>query len=153
MTRIVAAARERVFRAWTDAKQLQRWWAPKGLTTPSVTADPRPGGRFHYCMRTPEGKDIWGLGVYQEIVPPARIVYTDTFADEAGNPVPATHYGLSEEHPMSATVTVTFDDVGGKTRITLRHAFPRKFPERSGVTQGWNEMLERLDTMLAGTGA
>lgn len=148
VTRVVAAPRDRVFQAWIDPARLKKWWAPDGFTTPHCSVDLRPGGRFVYCMRTPQGQDIWGVGVYREIVPGRRITYVDSFADANGNPVPATHYGLSADHPLEALVAVTFDDVDGKTRIVLRHEFPRKFPELPGVQQGWGQMLDRLRDLL-----
>ena len=55
------------------------------------------GGKFLYCMRSPEGKDYWDTGVYREIVWLERIVFTDSFADQKGNVVPATQYGMSAD--------------------------------------------------------
>ena len=74
ITRIFDAPRERVWKAWTDPEQLKHWWGPKGFTTPVFRADLRVGGALLYCMRSPEGKDYWGTGVYREIVPVTRIV-------------------------------------------------------------------------------
>ena len=113
ITRVFDAPRELVFAAWTRPEHLLRWWAPKGCSTPHCKVDLRPGGSFHYCMRTPEGRDIWGLGVYREIVAPERIVYVDSFADAQGNPVPPSDYGMSDGHPAETLVTVTFAEHGG----------------------------------------
>ncbi len=144
ITRVFDAPRDIVFKAWTEPERLMRWWGPKGFTTPFCQADLRPGGVFLYCMRSPEGHDVWGKGVYLEVVPPERIVYTDTFADEEGNTVEPTHYGMSPAHPRETLVTVTFTDHEGKTKVTLQHAMPAAVPERSGTQQGWTEMLDRL---------
>ena len=149
ITRIIDAPRELVFKAWTESEQLMRWWAPKGCTTPFCKVDLRPGGKFHYCMRLPEGRDIWGMGVYREIVAPSLLVYTDSFADAHGNPVPPAHYGISASHPAESLVTVTFEEQEGKTKLTLRHAIPVSVEERKGTEQGWSEMLERLAEDLA----
>lgn len=97
--RVFDAPRAAVFRAWTDPALLKRWWAPAGCSTPHCTVDLRPGGLFHYCMRLPDGKDIWGRGVYQEVAAPERLSYLDSFADERGNRVSPTRYGMSAEHP------------------------------------------------------
>ena len=148
ITRIFDAPREQVWDAWTEPGQLMRWWAPKGCTTPFCKVDLRPGGKFHYCMRMPEGRDIWGIGVYREIVAPALIVYTDSFADAQGNPVPPAHYGMSASHPAETLVTVSFEEREGKTRLTLRHAIPVSVEEREGTEQGWGEMLDRLAEIL-----
>lgn len=84
ITRVLDAPRDRVFRAWTDPEQLLHWWGPKGFTWVSGTLQLRPGGTFHYCMRTPDGREMWGRFVYREITAPERIVFTSTFSDEAG---------------------------------------------------------------------
>ena len=73
-------------------------------------------------MRSPEGQDFWGTGVYREIIPLERIVYVDAFADEHGNTVPPSHYGMGDDWADELLVTVTFEDFEqGKTRLTLRH--------------------------------
>ena len=149
ITRIFDAPRELVFKAWTEPERLMRWWAPKGCTTPFCKIDLRGGGVFHYCMRLPEGRDIWGIGVYREIVEPERIVYTDAFADAEGNPVSPAHYGMSSGHPPETLVTVTFAGHEGKTKLTLRHSILESVEEREGTQQGWTEMFDRLPAELA----
>ncbi|MBI4082130.1 MAG: SRPBCC domain-containing protein [Candidatus Lambdaproteobacteria bacterium] len=149
ITRTFAAPRSLVFKAWTEPEALMRWWAPKGCITPFCTVDLRPGGSFHYCMRLPEGRDIWGLGVYREIVEPERLVYADSFADERGNRVLPAHYGMSVGYPPETLVTVTFAEHDGSTTLTLRHSVLDSFPEREGIRQGWSEMLDRLAEDLA----
>jgi uncharacterized protein YndB with AHSA1/START domain len=150
VTRVYDAPREVVFRAWTDPEQLMRWWAPNGCTTPFCTVDLRPGGKFHYCMRLPDGRDIWGLGIYDEIVAPERIVYTDAFADADGNPVSPSRYGMSAGYPTESVVTVALAKHPRGTMLTLRHSVGAvAFAERGGMEQGWNEMLEHLAEDLA----
>lgn len=144
LTRVFDAPRELVFKAWTQPEHLMRWWAPKSYTTPFCTVDLRPGGAFHFCMRSPEGGDIWGLGIYREIVEPERIVYTDTFADAEGNPVPPSYYGFSEGHPSETLVTVTFTEQDGRTTLTLQHSIRESVEEYEGAQQGWNEMFDKL---------
>ncbi len=153
VTRIIKAPRERVFRSWTEAHLLMRWWAPNGCSTPACTVDLRIGGRFHYCVRLPDGHDIWGLGIYREIVAPERIVYTDMFADAAGRPVLPTHYGMSAAYPHETQVTVLFEDLNGMTRLTIHHGVAATFQEHKGIEQGWNEMLDHLVEALAPTDA
>lgn len=148
VSRTYDAPREQVFRAWTDPQYLLRWWAPNGFTTPTCTVDLRPGGRFRYCMRSPEGQDYHGQGVYREIIPNERIVYTDSFIDEDGNQVPATHYGMSPETPLETMVTVTFEDAREGTKVTLRHEIPHTLPEREEMREGWSQMLGRLSDAL-----
>jgi len=149
ITRVFDAPRDLVFKAGTEPQRLMRWWGPNGFTTPFCKVDLRPGGVFHYCMRSPEGQDYWGRGVYREIVEPERIVYLDSFADEEGTPVEPAHYGMSPGHPAETLVTVTFTEHGGTTKVTLHHAVPEAVLERSGIQQGWTEMLDRLVNELA----
>jgi uncharacterized protein YndB with AHSA1/START domain len=149
ITRVLDAPRSLVFKSWTEPERLMRWWAPKGFTTPFCKIDLRVGGVFHYCMRSPEGRDIWGRGVYREITPPALLVYTDAFADADGNPVPPAHYGMSSGHPADTLVTVTFAEHDGKTTLTLRHSILESVEEREGTRQGWTEMFDRLAEDLA----
>ena len=150
ITRIFDAPRELVFEAWTRPERFVQWWGPIGFTTPSCEIDLRPGGVLRFCMRSPEGQDIWCGGVFLEVVPPSRLVYTDYFADEAGNRVPPTDYGLSAEWPVEAQVTVTFEDYNGKTKLTLRHyAGAAPAAEIDGANQGWNQSFDRLSEYLA----
>ena len=148
-TRVFDAPRELVFRSWTEPEHLKRWWGPKGFTTPFCEIDLRPGGVFLYCMRSPEGRDHWGKGVYREIVVPERIVLTSSFADAQGNVVPATHYGMSPEWPLETLLTVAFEEEAGKTRVTLRYEDVPPGVDRDETQQGWSESLERLGEYLA----
>ena len=84
ITRIFNAPRERVWRAWTEPEMLKKWWGPKGYTAPVAEIDLRVGGKYHACMRSPDGKDIWSIGTVKEIVRPERLVITDSFSDPEG---------------------------------------------------------------------
>ena len=100
-------------------------------------------------MRSPEGQDFWSTGVYREIVAPSRLVCTDSFADEKGNVVPASHYGMSGEWPLELLVTVTFEEQGGKTRLTLRHVGLPAGEMSEQCEAGWNESFDKLAESLA----
>jgi uncharacterized protein YndB with AHSA1/START domain len=147
--RVFDAPRELVWRAWTEPDLFMRWWGPKGFTTPHCEIDLRVGGRLLNCMRSPEGQDYWSTGVYREIVPLERIVCTDSFADEKGNVVPATHYGMTADIPLEMLVTVTFEDLDGKTRMTLRHEGLPAGEMREGAGTGWSESFDKLAEVLA----
>jgi len=95
-------------------------------------------------MRTPEGRDFWGKGVYREVVEPEQIVYTDSFSDEGGKLREPVHAGMSPDDPSEALVTVTFTEHEGKTKVTLHHSIPESVPERSGIQQGSTEMWDPL---------
>lgn len=148
-SRLFDAPRDLVFRTFTEPERLVRWWGPKGFSTPSCKVDLRTGGVFHYCMRSPEGKDYWGKGIYRDIVPDARLVYTDLFSDENGNTVQPTVHGLSADWPAETEVTVAFEDEGGRTRVTLQHDVGQAPPaEVDMCRQGWGEMFDRLGDYL-----
>lgn len=94
-------------------------WGPKDFTAPVIKIDFRVGGKYLWCMRSPEGEDYWSTGVYREIVEQEKIVTTDSFSDAQGNVVPASHYGMSGDWPLELLVTVIFEENDGKTKITL----------------------------------
>lgn len=125
-----------------------RWWGPKGFTSPFCTIDLRPGGKYLNCMRSPDGKDYWSTGVYREVVAPERIVCTDSFADEHGKVVPATHYGLSSDFPLEMLVTVTFEEHEGKTKLALEHIGLPPGEDRDNTQAGWDESLDKLAEVL-----
>lgn len=149
VTRVFDAPRELVFEAWTEPERLMRWWGPKGYSMPYCTIDLRPGGVFFHCMRSPEGHDFWGKGVFREIVVPERIVLTDSFADAEGNVVPATRYGMSPYWPLETLMTVTFDEHERMTTVTVRHAGIPSGTDRDVAHHGWTETVDRLAEYLA----
>jgi uncharacterized protein YndB with AHSA1/START domain len=149
ITRVFEAPRDRIFKMWTEPELIKRWWGPKYFTAPFSKMDLREGGVYLFCMRSPEGQDYWSTGVYREIVAPERLVCTDSFADENGHVVPASHYGMNDDFPLEMLVTVVFEDQKGKTRMTLRHAgLPQGL--MSEMTQtGWNESFDKLAANLS----
>ncbi len=151
ITRVFDAPRELVWKAWTDPERMKRWWGPKGFTTPVVKIDLRVGGKFLGDMRSPEGQDFWSTGVYREIVEPERIVVTDSFADEKGNMVRASHYGMSPDWPEELLVTVTLEGADGKTKLTLRHSGLSgvSTADRDNMRLGWSESFDKLAEYLA----
>jgi uncharacterized protein YndB with AHSA1/START domain len=149
ITRFFDAPRELVWKAWTDPEWLKRWWGPAGFTAPSAEFDLRVGGKYLFCMRSPDGKDYWLTGVYREIVPMERFVSTGSFADEKGNVVPATYYGMSQEAPLEMLLTVTFEEHDGKTKMTLRQVGFPSVAESQGAEQGWNQSFDKLAEDLA----
>jgi uncharacterized protein YndB with AHSA1/START domain len=142
--RVFAAPRDLVFKAWSEVDRLAQWWGPTGWTLPVCTVDFRPGGVWHYCMQGPGGEQSWGKAVYSEIVPGQRIVYTDSFSDEAGNSVPGM--------PVM-TISVDFFDEGGKTRVVSYAKFASKDELEGllqmGVVEGVKQTWDRLEEYLA----
>jgi uncharacterized protein YndB with AHSA1/START domain len=153
IARVFDAPRELVWKAWTDPEEAKKWWGPKGFTAPVSKIDLRVGGKYLNCMRGagPDGvvRDFWSTGIYREIVPLQRLVNTDSFADEKGNVVPASHYGMEGDWPLELLVTVTFEEAGGRTKMTLLHAGIPAGKMRELCETGWNESFDKLAEHLA----
>jgi len=149
ITRTFAAPRARVWQAWTDPEQVTRWWGPQYFTAPAATIDLRVGGKYHFCMRSPEGQDFWSTGVYQEITPMDRIVYTDSFSDADGSIISPQAYGMGDDFPMETVVTLLFAGApGGGTTLTLRNAGVPEGPMREMSELGWGTSLDKLGDTL-----
>jgi uncharacterized protein YndB with AHSA1/START domain len=147
--RVFDAPRERLWKAWTDPEEVKKWWGPKGFTAPSIQTDLRVGGTNLWAMESPDGQVYWSTGTYREIVPLERIVITDSFADENGNVVPATHYGMPDDFPLEMEITITFEDAGeGRTKLTIRHAGMPATEVGQQAEGGWNESLDKLAAVV-----
>ena len=146
--RIFDAPRELVWQAWTDPQHFMQWWGPQGFTSPSVKIDLRVGGTYLLCMTSPAGQNMYNTGVYREITPPERLVFTQSLADEQGNVISPTAFGMSGDMPLETEITVILEDLDGKTKLTLRHAgFPEShMSEMAGA--GWSQSLEKLAATL-----
>jgi uncharacterized protein YndB with AHSA1/START domain len=148
ITRMINAPRELVFKAWTDPKQLIQWFAPNGCTIHFEHIDPRPGGTFHSCIRTPDGHDCWCKGVYYDIVEPERIVYTMAIANEKGHLIEPTEAGMDPDWPAQTIVSVHFEDVNGMTKLTLHQTVDESLAKRTGAHPSWLQMFDRLTKLV-----
>jgi len=126
ISRVFNAPRELVFKAWTDATDLKHWWGPQGFTWVSGKIDLRPGGFFHYCMRSPDGHEMWGKFAYWEIAAPERLVFANSFSDQDGT---TTRHPGSPSWPLEVLNTLTFTEHQGKTTVKL-HAIPLNATEQ-----------------------
>jgi uncharacterized protein YndB with AHSA1/START domain len=144
ITRIFDAPLELAWKAWTEPERMKTWWGPQYFTAPVIKTDLRVGGKYLYCMRGPDGKDYWSTGVYRELVPMERLVMTDSFADEKGNVVPASHYGMTGEFPLELLVTVTFEAIGNRTKMVLRHEGIPDGRMQELTLAGWSGSFDKL---------
>jgi uncharacterized protein YndB with AHSA1/START domain len=155
ITRVFDAPRELVFKAWTDPKLLAEWWGPACFTTPICEMDVRPGGAYRTVIRSPDGIDYPAKGIYREVVPPKLLVYTVDMSEH-----PADWYDLltkqleGKEADISRLLCeVSFEDEGGKTRLTVRSTFGSSLLRdafvRMGMETGWSEMLAKLADLLS----
>jgi uncharacterized protein YndB with AHSA1/START domain len=143
LARILDAPRDKVFRCWTEAELLKQWFAPKPYTTPRAALDVRPGGASLIVMADPEGHEMPNRGVYLDVVPNERLVFTDAYV-EAWEP---------SENPFM-TVVLTFEDAGdGKTRYTARALHwtreNRDRHEQMGFQTGWGLCADQLEALAA----
>jgi uncharacterized protein YndB with AHSA1/START domain len=136
ITRVFDAPRELVFKMWTDPEHAKHWWGPRHHPAVKMEMDPRPGGRWRHCLRSVETGDLWHHGVFREVVPPERLVFTFAWEEEG-------------ERGLETVVTVTFTDQGGKTLMHFHHAPFESDGERDGHGEGWTSTFDRLDDYLA----
>jgi len=149
LTRMIHAPRVMVWKAWTEPAHMAAWWGPRGMTTPVCETDVRPGGRWQLVMQAPDGTAYPLSGVYHEVVAPERLVFTDNWAAHPAEWREMLRKALGRE-PASqeALNTITFEDLGDRTRLTIRVRFEspdvRDALVGMGMEQGWTEMLDRL---------
>jgi len=143
ITRVFDVPRELAFRAWTDPKHMEQWWGPKGFTNTVEQMDVRPGGAWRIVMHAPDGASYPAQGVYREIVPPERLVFTNNAVDKDGNSI------------IDGFTTVTFTDQNGKTKLTIETRGVAKVAYAAnylkGMEMGWTQSLEKLAQELAET--
>jgi uncharacterized protein YndB with AHSA1/START domain len=146
-TRVFDAPRELVYRAWIDPKQVAKWFPPEGFTSPRCEIDPRPGGVMRVDMKAPDGPPFNGQvfagpGVFREVVPNERLVFTMAPEIEPGQSMP------------TVLMSVRFEDVGKKTRLTIEQTLPTvadfEIMAKQGMREGLNESLGKLAGVLSG---
>jgi uncharacterized protein YndB with AHSA1/START domain len=144
ITRTIDAPRELVFRMWSSAELLTRWYAPRRCRLEVLQFDFREGGEFRYRIREPDGSGCLCSSIFTEIKAPERLVYTLCFSDEQGRFVTANSVGADADWPDRTTVAVTFVEENGRTTMTLHQTVPESVAKRTGAYPSWVEMLERL---------
>lgn len=143
LTRIIDAPPEQVFRGWTDPDLVKQWFAPKPWSIAEAELDVRPGGRMMMVMCDPDGNEFPNEGVYLEVVPNERLVFTDAYSQgwvPSGNPF------------MTAILSFEEEAGGSKTRYTARVRHwseeSREKHEAMGFQQGWNQCADQLEKLL-----
>ncbi len=133
--RVIDAPRELVFSVWTDPKHMAQWWGPDGFSITTHSFDMRPGGVWRFVMHGPDGRDYENRVTFDEIVPPERILYH--------------HGGGDDVEPVQFRTTVTFEDLGRQTKVTLHAVFPSaeeraRVIKEYGADKGMAQTLARL---------
>lgn len=151
--RQLKAPRELVWKVWSQAEHMKKWWGPKNWDLGVLTFEFKPGGRFHYSMTAPDGNVGYGVSQFVEIVEPERIVFYNSFADDAGNPVKP---GFSADYPLRVLNILTFEADGNETRLRME-AHPDNASQseldfyrnmHDNLTQGFGGTLEQLAKYL-----
>ena len=143
LSRIINAPRASVYKAWTTAEVLKQWFAPKPWSTSHAQLEVRAGGANRITMKSPEGQEFPNAGVYLEVVPNEKLVFTDAFT-KAWEP---------SAKPFM-TVVLTFEDAGpGKTKYTARvmhwSVEDREAHEKMGFHVGWGLCTEQLEAVAS----
>jgi uncharacterized protein YndB with AHSA1/START domain len=132
-TREFDAPRRLVFEAWTQVEHVRRWYGCRASSLLSCEIDLRPGGAYRYVVLAPDGNEYPMSGVYQEVVPPERLVYTECFNGDPGS---------------EAVVTLTLKERNGRTTLAVTSVYPtqqsREAILKLGVEHGTTEALDRL---------
>ena len=143
-----------MWKVWTESDRLAQWFGPKGVEVVHSKNDLRPGGVYHYAMKTPAGDVMWGKWVYREVKKPERLVFVSSFSDEQGG---VTRHPMAPSWPLQTLSTITFTEANGKTTVTVnwqplnatqqeRDTFNAG---RQGMMGGWSGTFERLEQYLA----
>jgi uncharacterized protein YndB with AHSA1/START domain len=156
--KVFEASRALVWKAWTDPELVKQWWGPEGFSAPSVKIDLRVGGKYVYAMQGPAGSEwdkvMYSAGLYKEIVPEEKMVVTDYFSDEDGNPLPPTDFGQGEDFPSEMSVTVLFESLSeNQTKLTIIYPKPESEAHfqamlKSGMKEGWSSSLDKMARVL-----
>lgn len=141
LTRLIAAPREALYRCWTDPELIPIWFCPPPWGVSKAETDVRAGGASLIVMRGPDGEEFPNRGVYLDVVPNEKLVFTDAYVNSDWEP---------SEKPFM-TATLTFEDEGGKTRYTarIRHwtAEDKTQHEAMGFHQGWGISTDQLEAL------
>ncbi|MBK8160426.1 MAG: SRPBCC family protein [Rhodospirillaceae bacterium] len=140
LDRLLDAPREKLFKIWTDPSTYAQWFCPKPWTVTKAELDVRPGGRSLIVMQGPEGQEFPNHGIYLEVIPNEKIVFTDAFVD-----------AWTPSERAFIVATVTFADEGGKTRYraVVRHwsAEACAEHEKMGFHEGWGVVASQLEAL------
>jgi uncharacterized protein YndB with AHSA1/START domain len=157
LSREFDAPRDLVWKAFTEAERMKHWWGPKGFTVIASKMDFRPGGTYHYGMKAPDGSPIWGKMRYREIVAPEKMVFINSFSDEAGG---ITRHPMSPTWPLEMLTIFTFEELpGGKTKFTVTWRPHNATAEEqatfdaghNSMRGGWTGTMDQLEAYLAKT--
>jgi uncharacterized protein YndB with AHSA1/START domain len=138
LSRIFHARRETVFKAWSSAEHVKRWFSPETFTVSNAKVEMHVGGAFDVCMRWPNGEEHWTRGTFVEVAPHSRLVIDMHATDNAG------------ERLFRAYTEVDFSDALGGTRMDVTQTYSFVDPSIAapmvaGAPEGWRTTLDKLE--------
>jgi uncharacterized protein YndB with AHSA1/START domain len=141
LTRLMDAPKEKLFRCWTEPALMEEWFCPKPWRVTDVVTELRPGGSSSMIMRGPDGEEFPNKGVYLEVIPNEKIVFTDAYSEA----------WIPSDNPFFTGI-ITFEDAeDGKTRYTAiaRHwkVEDREKHEAMGFHEGWGKAADQLEEL------
>jgi len=142
-----------VWKMWTDPDLFKQWYGPRGMSVPTAEMDVAIGGVRKVCMAmtSPErSMTMWFTGVYKEVNPPNRLVYTESMCDEAGNIVQPQSMGMPDSFPDITQVIVELSEAQDKTRMVMVHV---GVAEGTAGAGGWNQAFDKLEELVAASEA
>lgn len=149
VSEIIKASVSRVFEAWSSEKLIKQWWGPEGFTCPYAKIDFRVGEKYWLQMRSIDGKDFWSTGVYSEIEPNKKIVFSDFAADKTGEIISYKTAGIGTSDIITtAFITVEFEALDENiTKMTINHeGLPAEMHD--DCVQGWSSSFEKMKVLL-----
>lgn len=140
-----------VWKMWTDPALFKRWYGPNGMSVPTAEMDVTVGGTRKVCMsmQSPErSMEMWFTGVYKEVTPPHRLVYTESMCDEGGTLISPQAMGMPDGFPDITEVIVELTAMGSKTRMVMVHV---GVVEGTAGAGGWTQAFDKLDVLARST--
>jgi uncharacterized protein YndB with AHSA1/START domain len=143
-----------VWKYWSQPEYFKQWWGPADATCIACQMDFKVGGKYLNCLRVQgaDGKPVeaWATGTYKVIDPLKKLVFTDSFADKDGNIVPSSYYGIAGMD-RELEVSLTFEALGDKTRMTLQHTKLSQTTKeaRDAMTASWHESFKKIRSVLS----
>lgn len=142
LTRIIDLPPQKLFRAWTEPELLKQWFCPRPWGVARATLDVRPGGICNVVMLSPEGQEFPNPGVYLEVIPNRRLIFTDAY----------TEAWVPSAKPFMTGI-IDFEELGGKTRYTARALHwteaDRDAHEKMGFHEGWGKATDQLVELMS----
>jgi uncharacterized protein YndB with AHSA1/START domain len=140
IVRTFNASPEVVYRAWTDPKVIEKWFAPLDMSTPIAEVDLKVGGKYRIGMKSPEGELYVATGIYREIIPNEKLKFT-------------WQWETSPSDPSDTLVTVEFKKSGKGTKLVFTHENFATEELAKEHREGWEGTLSKLSKIITKGGA